>query len=778
MKTVKQFLTAFLIFTQACPLWAAGVIEKHPTDSFQIGVGSSISQKNFLFDLGLGASNPVLGVDTTLQGLNYSKNVMQWGDGAASQKSFVANIGSGSTNPKIIWDNTNSTWSFSNDGTNFSSFGSGSGGANGIQLLTNGDFESGITLGWTNTGGTFASVSSGSNLLVGKKSATFLASASTQSVQSSLYAIPNGLVGQACAASMMYKGGDIGLTFQVVDNSSNILASQVIQASTNATTIALPFVCPSSGSVRVKILSGATAALIAFDQMFLGSNALISTSQASYVGGVFMPGACFGTATPTTATPMVDLTFSSCGGYTLLGQATAFADSGNGAVTFSNLPPGEYLAQWTGDCNRGTASSTTAYFAETDGTNFGPAVTMNLAPTYTSSTGCVMTGHFSYQTAGTRSFKVQVGASSSETVNFGVNVQPSENFSLYRFPSQSEIAVRPETINWLVDVTQDAATFQLGVLTVASQTEITDTGSTLATTANGASLPVQVPCSGTNPSTGITCSSGTPDAGVVFNLPAAGSVLACASFNHYLGSGGSTTVFTTYEVVETPNNSQTILQHGRDVQTHSVGSNTANTIVGGEALQNCGIFNFTSAGQKTLRLFYNQTVSGPIATNSSMDAPVHWKIRPLTQNVPAPVLVFQKTGFQVTNNGPFTSPGSNTFNTWLVDYDTSNSFNGGGNYWVVPVAGSYQVNASAQMNDGFTYSSGSYLSLDMEKNGVAFGGCLSSTSLNHGSSCSMSKIIDLAVGDQIKMTGGWTCSSDSFCHWIPAGTYFQAQLLH
>lgn len=630
MKTTLLPLILFICTST----WAAGVPEKHPTDSFQIGVGSSSSQKNFLFDLGLGASNPTLGVDTSVSGLNYSKNVIQFGDGTSSIKSFIANVGSGASNPKIVWSSTNSDWEFSNDGTNFTSIGSGSGGASGVQLLDNGGYESGITLDWSNTGGTFAVVTGGANLLIGKRSATFTASAGSQSVQSGLHTVPNGLQAQACVASMMYKGGDTGLTFEALDNSSNILASQVLQTATTPQVVSLPFLCPSSGSIRLKVLSSSSASLVAIDQMFLGQNTISQVSQATLYGTLTITGGCAGGWTTTSTTYANMGTNTGCT-YAVTGNAKAPSPQVNG-ISFDSLPPGNYAIEYNGTFYQATSAKVSQYRL-TDGTTVSSE-----APILFSASGGELNvptlGIFgmNYTTAQSNvTFELQGKTDSGGTTLASSN---GEVIKVWRYPSSSELAVRPETINWKVDVQQYGTNPAIAVTgTLSSFTEITDAGSTLTTAALSGSLPVQVPCSGTNPSTGTTCGAGTPDLGVVFNLPAAGSVLACVQFTDLVGTG--TSGVDGFDIIETPNNDQTILQ-----QTNSGAWVTQQSGNLSQSFNACGVLNFSSSGQKTLRLMYETAITGTwsqhlIPADATNGRQVHWTIRPLTQSVPAPVLV-------------------------------------------------------------------------------------------------------------------------------------------
>jgi hypothetical protein len=716
MKKLYTILQLFTLFT-AGVVHATAPVEKHPVDNFQIGIGSSSSQKQLIFDLGLGSSNPNLGVDTSISSLNYNKNTFTLGDGNSSQKSVVANVGSGATNPKIIWDSTNSTWAFSNDGTNFSSFGSGSGGASGIQLLTNGDFESGITLGWTNTGGTFASVSSGSNLLVGKKSATFTASASGQSVQSSLYTIPNGLTNQACAASMMYKGGDVGLTFEAVDGSGNILASQVIQTSTQAQVISLPFQCPSSGTVGLKIVSGAPAALIALDQMFLGQNTLIAISQANYYGGVIIQNNCnyLGNVSSGTYSPLSDS--GTCTGSTTVGNVSSFVSS-NGNVTFNNLPPGEYQAKFIGACGRTGSTGNNDVFHITDGTSNGIDALVGANVTAALGMPCILERHFSYQVAGNHTFSFLASSTntSPESVSFGAPYEGGEFFSLYRFPSQSEIAVRPETINWTVEGQISGVQIGLGITPAGLGQFVQDPSNSLVMTSYG-SIPALKPCVGSGvapaPGAGGCGGAGAPVAGVAFTPPATGKIEVCAEWNVAAQSGvSSTNIYDSAYFVMTPANDDTVtLQTGVNVSTFSNVDPSSSELHGGRQ-HICEMFNLNSTSPVAFRIYNNAVVSGATATRNefqtqgtagSTQSTAYVTVRPLTQNVPAPVLTFQPVAFRVGDAPSGPNPGGSiAVAIWgglgLFGFDTNNGYSTSTGYYTVPVGGLWHFDCSLTMN--------------------------------------------------------------------------------
>lgn len=634
---MKPFLISLISLVSALS-WAAGIPEKHPTDSFQIGISSSSAQKNYLFDLGLGSNNPKLGVDTTINALNYSKNTFSLGDGASSQKSFVANVGSGANNPKIIWNASNTDWEFSNDGTNFTPIGSGS-GSTGINLLANPGFESGVTQGWTNTGGTFSSVTSGSNLLVGRASATFQSTASGQSIQSTLYSIPNGLKSRSCVVQVLFKGGDANYTLQVSDG-TNVLGSTAFYSSTIAAPLAVPFLCPSSGSIQLKIRSSAAGAILALDEMFLGQNTLVQVGQATFYGSVLYPQTtgCIWNQTSVGSTDAVFPANASCPAPTLQGFASTPATK-IPAITFPSLPPGRYqifatslfyIAQNNEQC----------LFSFTDGTN------STLAGSVIDNGNSVSTPHIlgelNYTTAQTNvTLQMQVRGLSSSNCTIDPGTSTGLLISVYRFPSDVEFAVKPETINWKVGFANTFGSPDLGASAVSSNTPISGTTNFGVSDANG--LHALTPCSGTDaPVDGVACPTNS-EVGVSYFQPAAGDVQVCASLttNSVLGTGG---IFDqTFLMAQTSNNNDaTLLQSGTNVgQSYSEGPSS---VIVGQNVNFCNSFHLSAAGLTTFRLYYKQAVTSPVtssviaADGTLSGKTIYWSIKPLTQSLPAPVL--------------------------------------------------------------------------------------------------------------------------------------------
>jgi hypothetical protein len=116
------------------------------------------------------------------------------------------------------------------------------------------------------------------------------------------------------------------------------------------------------------------------------------------------------------------------------------------------------------------------------------------------------------------------------------------------------------------------------------------------------------------------------------------------SFSHAAGAPSGSDINAVFQLVETPNNAQTILQEGKVRVQSGSGTLGANLT---RALRVCGNFSFTSAGQKTIRLMYEQAILGS-PTDSFISADrntsfgqrdIHWEVYPLNTYQPAPLLV-------------------------------------------------------------------------------------------------------------------------------------------
>lgn len=182
----------------------------------------------------------------------------------------------------------------------------------------------------------------------------------------------------------------------------------------------------------------------------------------------------------------------------------------------------------------------------------------------------------------------------------------------------SAAATSSPTTFW-VSANIAGANFDLGTSNQAAYIEMTNAGMTL-TNQSGATT-AQIACASGTASSGTTCTAANESNGIAFTITATGAYMACVGFSHYLDDNSGVAnmnLETTFQIVETSNTSSAVTTegHGR-IQSGLI----TNSAAGGEVikadhpLRVCALFNFGSTGQKTLRLEYEQFVSGTTASN-------------------------------------------------------------------------------------------------------------------------------------------------------------------
>lgn len=170
-------------------------------------------------------------------------------------------------------------------------------------------------------------------------------------------------------------------------------------------------------------------------------------------------------------------------------------------------------------------------------------------------------------------------------------------------------------VPWFIDVDIQGADIALGSTTLSTFTVFNDAGLTL--TPGLGSAPVQIPCSGTNPSTGATCAAGNEEPGVVFTPPAAGYYKVCGTFAHNTActaAGNYNEMW--FAFVETPNTSDSTLTQIGTNNSHSRCSADGNFWFPHRL---CNEFYFSSVAQRTIRLMRKQ-VNGTGAIGNNMPA--------------------------------------------------------------------------------------------------------------------------------------------------------------
>lgn len=492
---------------------------------------------------------------------------------------------------------------------------SGGGGGAVINLLDNPSFEGGVG-NWTASAGTF-DAATGGNILLQTGSGTWDAAADADTLDSDDVAVPNGLKGRdgVGRALILVASGTATHSLQVIDESDNVLATQDIVSNTTPTYTTVPFIFPSSGSVALRLLANADEPDIAFDDMQLTQaegNGFSEISQAEFAGSSYIATTASCTWARNNAAIGAFTDNSSCPGPTveagLVGDWQT-TDTDQPEQTINNLPPGNYIVEVIGYCgaDTGTPRPTVAI---TDGsTTTGHTDCANSSTVFAPFTA---TAYFTYTTAGNRTFTVH-GASSGNSVNlYAATSFAQVRFKVYRYPLAAEKAYKPDALSWRIDANIGGANIDLGSSDQASY--VAPNNSSLTLTQNSGSDSVGISCSSTNDNSvgSTTCSAGSEEPGVVFNLPRAGQVECDFEFAHYATTGASGFINAAFQVVTTANGSQTISEEGNSRINSGTAEANGNAIIGHKIT---GKFNFTSSGKKTVRLMYEQDVNATVTTN-------------------------------------------------------------------------------------------------------------------------------------------------------------------
>jgi len=485
---------------------------------------------------------------------------------------------------------------------------------------------------------------SGASLATGDRTIAWDPASGADSLVSDAVAIPNALGGKNCLFSFEYNNGDGNIDAKITDGTATI-ASVTLAPQASFRKQNLNFICPSSGNLRVEFIATADAAAIAIDDVYVGSASnLFNVSQAELAGKAFQDtGAnCQWSVSGGSFSDFpVD---NDCQTLTVEHEFIGDWQTTNTflpEITINNLPPGRYSLIVNLNLSA-SVDPENVHVRISDGTTFSGQATTRIVGTNTQHVTVV--GVFEYTTAGNRTFKMQGGAGSGDV---RITVSSSErqlDWTLWKYPSSTELIVAPDSdtlVDWFVSANIGGALIDLGVADVDPYEGIEAT--TLDMVANSGSLGVQIPCSSTNGSTGLTCAVGDESVGVVYTQPQAGPVLACASFVHAPSVDKNEFLDTTFQIVETPNNAQTITTTGNTrLQSgagHTASGGGTQEVLVSNPVRVCGTFNFTTAGQKTLRLFYQQLVVGTpsaslIRANRGSNqgfVDIHWEVYPLSQ---------------------------------------------------------------------------------------------------------------------------------------------------
>lgn len=484
---------------------------------------------------------------------------------------------------------------------------------------------------WTASGGTFAAVTSGTNLLVGKGSATWDGSSASQTLTSQTITIEKGYYGQNCEAGIVAQvpSGTATHTVQAYDG-TNILVSATIVSSTTPRLNTVNFPCPQSGTVALRLVTVASdEPLIAVDDAYLG--------LARNVGGTQL------ISEWTSYTPTGSWTTNT----TYTGRKRRVGDSAeyDVLVSVSGAPTAAALTiNNSSECvtdttkiSGGTVNSSSVFGYGRVYDN-GTAL-YKVAVQYESTTAVRPAIAQDTGSGYIRDGEASVNSTTPMTFASGDNVH-----LVYRVPCvgwAASTVVMPDAQGWYVDASISGANPSLGTASVTSYTGI-ENGS-LTMTQNTGSAGVQIGCSSTNAPSGLTCSSGNESLSVAFTPPKTGAYRACVTANHYIDSpAGSINVVSTFQIVETATNAQTIIQEGKGKAM------SGSVAISGDrreyrSVATCGDFILSAGAQRMLRFMYETEISGtPDSHYIKADGDtvlgqpdVHWTVYPLQDRATA-----------------------------------------------------------------------------------------------------------------------------------------------
>lgn len=481
-------------------------------------------------------------------------------------------------------------------------------------IMDNSGFENGQAR-WSASAGTFSIVTSGSNLLTGKNSATWDAAASSNTLSYNAITIPNGLKGKNAEAfcSVQTPSGTATHKIQVYDG-TNVIAENDIVSNATPVKSGVNFIMPSSGTVTLRLEAQADEPLIAIDDCYLGEATNVGTVEQSEVYGTALHPAAASCQWLGTSATFADFSADAdCTTPTVTGNASA-PDTKIPAIKFARLEPGKYEVTTHFMANTGT--STTCAWSISDGTTNGNAQEIGEG---TNDASHAFSHVFEYENAQSDiTFSIQHdrtgGAGSCILENSVVDAQ-SVYLSVKRYPLSSEKVYRPDTtaLSWSGYHDDDC--------------ELVATGTGSFIDHAGDASCTFTERSNNNFGSVVSASDGNNIGGLVFTPKRTGNFYICAFFN---ASYTSNTV-KSFRLFDSTNSATVVEVTKRgQANTASVPNNFAA----------CGVWNIPSIVSTTIKIqHYNDSGTSTLVGNTSAGTPaIEWSIFAIDQNFPMPQL--------------------------------------------------------------------------------------------------------------------------------------------
>ncbi|TXH08958.1 MAG: hypothetical protein E6R04_09695 [Spirochaetes bacterium] len=431
-----------------------------------------------------------------------------------------------------------------------------------------------------------------------------------------------------CEAKALFKGDASLYKLQIHDGSSVLASSAVLSNATDWTPVSVNYPCGTTRKVRLTQTESGTGAAVNIGRVYWGKETNLGLQNPISDPVSYTPTfAGFGTVTNIEAHYIRV-------GKMLHGWGYATSTTPTAAVGNIGLPSGLTI----------DSSVVTKKYAGRYVTSISGAISQK-------DFDLLMLAGNSYVETSMVEYTPAVSALTAQNVD---TLHSSANISWdFWVPISgwgSQPVVNDNLTPWYVDATMEGANPSLGITAITSYTEIIDAGLTLKPQSGTA--PVGVMCSSTNaataPSTSnTTCAAGSESVGINFSIPKAGLYEVCFYGAHFAQMDTSEAIRSTFQIIETPTNAQTLTLEGGSRQISGLSNTaTATDMFIEHPLSSCSVFNWSSNGIKGVRLMYEQSVTGtPDSSNLIMDADANkgqpngrWTVFPVTAQSPQPLL--------------------------------------------------------------------------------------------------------------------------------------------
>jgi len=427
-----------------------------------------------------------------------------------------------------------------------------------------------------------------------------------------------------------------------------------------------------------------TGVIYADDGSVAKKSIVTQMNGARLFGGVTITG-CAGRFQTTSSTFASFGTQTGCV-YTTFGQAVQPSVTNLPVIKFASLPAGDYIVEYTGAIFNATTGNNT-WIKFHDGTNY-----MREEPWLSLGTsgggGMAVSGSFSYSTDQSNiTFEARAKVQNGTANLVGTTSEPGV-IKVWYFPKQPISTINTSN-GWFIDANIGGANIPISTGAVSTYSEMTSASLDIVINTSKGSAPAEIACASGTSSVGLTCN--TPAVaesnGIAFIPPKTGKYRACADFA-WTSTQNNQNYYATFQLVETPNNSTTILQEGGARLANGFGATNGQNQQSPNRL--CGNFIFNDTSKKTIRVMYESAGSaGSSQINADRDATkgqqdIHWTVEPIVENIQASLQGYNSTdgvinpktysGF-VSGSGSFNYQNGNLFASCTYGSPVANRYN-------------------------------------------------------------------------------------------------------